>query len=62
MKKNQKKKIKVLYTDYEKTAETKKLFNSLANLVKLNYLYEKKLLTKSEYEKVKSAIGFVTDF
>lgn len=57
-----KRKFEVSYTEFDKTLEVEKYLKSLGNLIKLNSLYEKKLLSKSEYEKVKCAIGFNTDF
>lgn len=62
MKKKNDNKFKVYYTVFDKSAEIDKYFRSLSNLIKLNYLYEKNLLSKSEYEKVKCAIGFNADF
>lgn len=62
MKRKQKNKYKVFYTYYDKTADVEKYLKALSNLVKLNCLYEKNLLSKAEYEKVKCAIGFIADF
>ena len=53
---------KVKYTPFEKTKDIDKYLTSLSYLVKLNFLLEKKLKTKNEYEKVKCAIGFTTPF
>ena len=44
------------------TKDIDKYITSLSYLVKLNFLLEKKLITKNEYEKVKCAIGFTTPF
>ena len=57
-----KREYKVYYTDFEKTPEAEKYFKSLGDLAKLNLLYEKKLISKTEYDKIKSSIGFKTDF
>lgn len=57
-----KREYKVYYTDFEKTPETEKYLKSLSDLAKLNLLYEKKLISKTEYDKIKSSIGFKTDF
>lgn len=59
MKKN---KYKVMYSNFSKTKENNDLFIKLSELWKLNLLLSKKLITKTEYEKVKCAIGFSTHF
>ena len=55
-------KYKVMYSDFPKTKENDELLKKLSNLLKLNVLLNKKLITKNEYEKVKCAIGFTTPF
>ena len=53
---------KVKYTLFEHNKENTDYLKSLSNLIKLNILYEKKLLSKNEYQKVKCAIGFIAPF
>ena len=53
---------KVKYTLFENNKENTDYIKSLSNLIKLNILYEKKLLSKNEYQKVKCAIGFIAPF
>lgn len=53
---------KVKYTLFENNKENTDYLKSLSNLIKLNILYEKKLLSKNEYQKVKCAIGFIAPF
>lgn len=53
---------KVKYTLFDNNKENTDYLKSLSNLIKLNILYEKKLLSKNEYQKVKCAIGFIAPF
>lgn len=55
-------KYRVMYSEFSKTKENDELLKKLSNLLKLNVLLNKKLITKNEYEKVKCAIGFTTHF
>ena len=53
---------KIKYTLFDNNKENTDYLKSLSNLIKLNILYEKKLLSKNEYQKVKCAIGFIAPF
>lgn len=53
---------KIKYTLFDNNKENTDYLKSLSNLIKLNILYEKKLLSKNEYRKVKCAIGFIAPF
>ena len=53
------KKYKVKYTDFDKNKENN---DYLSQLLKLNVLLNKNLISKTEYEKVKCAIGISTSF
>lgn len=55
-------KYKVKYTNFEKTKYIDNYLTSLSYIAKLNMLLEKDLITKSEYEKVKCAIGYIAHF
>jgi hypothetical protein len=62
MKNKEKSNFKIYYSDFVKDKETNKYLQKLSQLAKLNILLSKNLITKSEYEKVKYAIRFFTDF
>ena len=56
------KKYKVKYTDFDKNKENNDYLRQLSQLLKLNVLLSKNLISKTEYEKVKCAIGISTSF
>lgn len=56
------KKYKVKYTDFDKNKENNDYLRQLSQLLKLNVLLNKNLISKTEYEKVKCAIGISTSF
>lgn len=57
-----KNKYKVKYLNTNNDNELKKYVFKLFQLSEINYLLSKNLITKSEYEEVKRAIGFFSDF
>ena len=55
-----KKKIKIVkISEFESNELNKKFLSELSMLTKLNIIYEKKLITKNEYEKIKSTFKYV---
>ena len=55
-----KKKIKIVkISEFETRDSTKKFLDELSMLTKLNTIYEKKLITKNEYEKIRSTFKYV---
>lgn len=57
-----KEKYKVYYSKFDVDKDTLSFFEKLSNLYKLNVLFEKGLINKVEYEKIKQLIGFVADY
>ncbi len=55
-------KYKVMVTDFDRTKENYDVLKKISELIRLNILLEKNLISKIEYEKVKCAIGFSTHF
>ena len=54
------KKIKIVkISEFETRDSTKKFLDELSMLTKLNTIYEKKLITKNEYEKIRSTFKYV---
>ena len=56
------KKYKVKYTDFDRSKENNEYLRQLSQLIRLNILLNKHLINKTEYEKVKCAIGISTPF
>lgn len=61
MKRKIKRKYKVKYLNINNN-ELKKYVFKLFQLSEINNLLSKNLITKSEYEEIKRAIGFFSDF
>jgi len=62
MTRKSKRKYKVKYLNIKNEEELKKYVFKLFQLSEINNLLSKNLITKSEYEKIKSTIGFFSDF
>ncbi len=56
------KKYKVMISDFDKSKENNDYLRQISQLIKLNILLNKHLISKIEYEKVKCAIGISTQF
>ena len=56
------KKYKVMISDFDKSKENNDYLKQISQLIKLNILFNKHLINKIEYEKVKCAIGISTQF